>query len=855
MDVPAEPALGDVLARCQVHMANELGQAMARTMAQIDDALFDLADHATDNKEQALYFDAMREVRLKRSAMESGFKDDFITGGNDDIKAVREPPATFGDPDTSTMELSIVDSDALEQSLAVANMITKVTDTCREQLAALNIRVGKLLGDQDLKRYRNPLGPERVCATFERACEHVDLDVKIKLLILKLFDRYVASEMDAIYRSANHFLAQAGVIPEIPVTALHRGSHRHSPRRRADSAFHTAPTDGEYSQQFAGGPVSSHEAPLLNALEALLQGHYAAGGSAVLSETFLPSGRGGATNQSIGDPSSPNLPPTADDRQYLGHLTRLQHGDISGLQGSPLVFDTQVLAQGTSNVLRPLKATFDAAGVAGVDGVLIDIVAMLFDFILDNDQLPQAISAQIGRLQIPVLKAAILDRNLFASKQHPVRQLLNRLAEVGLSCDSGDTDPVFQQIQRQVNRIVNEFDVDLEIFSSALHALDDAVRAEQEMAEREERRATKLAERKSRLAAAKIAAEQLVEQHTLQDDVPAFVEAFLRRYWHQLLVLVHYRHGNQSDAWRYCVETLQVVMWSTCSTRTLSDRKRIVENLPRLVRRLKKGMAHINIAPEARNEFLSALEQRHTDIIRKTDAGTAVPNRDPDRSLPPSHPSEESTSAAEPSHPTGETAQNTPQSDPPAPAGEIVRQASQIEASQPESLSATATPEPIETAVPESTATEPESDEDEAQTEEAATDSQLLRNLFRKRGIDVTEFEIEEITLGTAALPEEELIEDEFTATARSMKRGTWIESVQSDTHPLRSKLSWINPSTGVYLFTNRRGVKEIELTLAQVSGRLRRGEMRVLTDTPLIDQAVAEMLHSMHKDQVQPTC
>src|SRR5690606_3452749 len=38
-----------------------------------DDALFELADKAGNNHEQNLYFDSMREVRIRRRAMEAAF--------------------------------------------------------------------------------------------------------------------------------------------------------------------------------------------------------------------------------------------------------------------------------------------------------------------------------------------------------------------------------------------------------------------------------------------------------------------------------------------------------------------------------------------------------------------------------------------------------------------------------------------------------------------------------------------------------------------------------------------------------------------------------------------------------------
>src|SRR3954469_2823011 len=40
---------------------------------KVDDAMFELADKASSNHEQNIFFDSMREVRLRRRAVESSF--------------------------------------------------------------------------------------------------------------------------------------------------------------------------------------------------------------------------------------------------------------------------------------------------------------------------------------------------------------------------------------------------------------------------------------------------------------------------------------------------------------------------------------------------------------------------------------------------------------------------------------------------------------------------------------------------------------------------------------------------------------------------------------------------------------
>src|SRR3546814_17673226 len=73
-----------------------------------------------------------------------------------------------------------------------------------------------------------------------------------------------------------------------------------------------------------------------------------------------------------------------------------------------------------------------------VDEDAIDLVGMLFDVLLDERQLKGSARELIGRMVVPFIKVALLDRRMFLRKEHPARRLLNSVAE---ACEgnAGDT--------------------------------------------------------------------------------------------------------------------------------------------------------------------------------------------------------------------------------------------------------------------------------------------------------------------------------------------------------------------------------------------------------------------------------
>lgn len=63
---------------------------------------------------------------------------------------------------------------------------------------------------------------------------------------------------------------------------------------------------------------------------------------------------------------------------------------------------------------------------------IIQITNRCFIAILDDNLLPRPVKNQIRHLQIPYIKAALLDATLFVDETHPCRLLLDEIACLGI---------------------------------------------------------------------------------------------------------------------------------------------------------------------------------------------------------------------------------------------------------------------------------------------------------------------------------------------------------------------------------------------------------------------------------------
>src|SRR5436190_17715385 len=166
-------------------------------------------------------------------------------------------------------------------------------------------------------------------------------------------------------------------------------------------------------------------------------------------------------------------------------LARLQAGETGFDLGGGTFVQFSGIPEGKHNVLRDLQQSPLGKKANQLESMTIEMVAMLFDFIFETKDLPDGIKALLARLQIPVLKAAMLDGAFFAKKSHPSRLLVNGLAQAGLgwSPAMGNEDPLYRKIDVIVHQILDNFSDDLTIFDEQRQALETFLAEAEKVAE------------------------------------------------------------------------------------------------------------------------------------------------------------------------------------------------------------------------------------------------------------------------------------------------------------------------------------------------------------------------------------
>lgn len=739
---PAAARLPASLIQVRDRAATQLKQALQALFDNADDTLFDMADRATSNAEQNSFFEAMRDLRLKRKGIERGFLQrvfEAFAGLNQHVvvgKATTLDAVSFD-------SLSLVQNDELEETVALDSMIAKVLS--RDQVALthlttrLNAIVSKKLDDKS-----NPLGPVLLSELFLESCSGLGVEIKVKLIILKLFEKYVLSGLEQLYSDSNAVLVEAGVLPELKAVPARR-----SRPERSD------PLEGF---QRSGDMADDEVREVFGALQELLS---------QTREGIAPRRQAPANAMPIS---------TNDLMRLLSHLQ--QRAPIQ----APM--DVDLRAQ-LEHLLTRASAKSGRVRVVGeVDEDVINLVSMLFEFILDDRSLPDSLKALIARLQIPMLKVAVLDKTFFSRGSHPARRLLNEIATAALGWgdhDSNQRDSLYQKIEQVVQRLLNDFTDDPAIFSELLADFLAFTGDERRRSELLEQRTRDAEEGSARAEMARREVEQALNDRLLGKTLPEVVVRLLREAWSKVMMLTCLKHGTDSEQWQSTLATMDDLIWSVEPHENPEARLRLLELVPGLLKALREGMASAAFDPFSTSEFFSQLEALHVQAFQRFKR--AIPD-------------------AERPAPT--------ESD------EVQRSA----------LSAVGIELPLLDLQPE--------EESSISAMVEIVEEIVLEAPGQPRSEPQDEPVLAE--------------DDESLRYVDALRVGSWVEFQEDDEHKLRCKLAAIIKPTGKYIFVNRTGMKVLEKTRMGLAVEFRRNAVRLLDDALLFDRALESVIGNLRR-------
>jgi len=312
--------------------------------------------------------------------------------------------------------------------------------------------------------------------------------------------------------------------------------------------------------------------------------------------------------------------PPSSSADILSLLSRLQNQQR-----------TTTPAQGVVILSDLVAAQTGERSLGQVDRDVIQLVDLLFKFILEDHSLAAAMKDQLALLQIPILKVAIVDHSFFSKGGHPARRLLNEMASaaVGWQAAPKGRDALYLKINAIVQQLLEEFQTDTDVFAQLLADFLSFREKEQHRTAMLEQRTLDAESGKARAEESRTRVSAVLDKVRGERPLPEVVSSLLHETWANVLFLIRLKRGEDAAEWRQAVQTAEDLVWSVTAPMVGDNRQRLLELVPELLQRLRQGLDSIAYPPYDTIQLMKQLEPLHMARLKKASAESPPKATDP----------------------------------------------------------------------------------------------------------------------------------------------------------------------------------------------------------------------------------
>ncbi|MCU0918590.1 MAG: DUF1631 domain-containing protein, partial [Planctomycetes bacterium] len=527
---PAQPRYPAELDQCRKLVSDFVAAHLEELFERASAALLDFAERAESDAVQSRFFEAMGQIKRRRPDIAHIFQEEINAGF---LRFGRTPPSNRAEgPDPSPregIELTLVEPEDMEESIASENLVSKANANYFLDLYAISQRLAVVAGGgRKLKDSEIPGGPHHLVQAFRLALEGLDVEVKVKVVLYALFDMLLLRQSGNIYEQYNQTLKAAGILPNLKPVPIRFGALL----GRLDDTSGPQGYTGEPLPEEGGQPDPGVE--LFNSIIDLMSSRHSprqsgASRGEVAGNRYRPTPEQVATTGHLvsalsemqtrqaaagtrpdrapgGRQALPPVPATekAEHRDSLAGTSGTRAGPGGGADYPNIQIDAAFLERvkaALSQAREEVLEQINRDDLSEVDSDLIDLIGMLFEYMLNDPVLPDAIKALLSHLHTPYLKVALIDRRLLVDNGHPARRLLDEMVEAGSLWvdETGATRWIFPLMQQTVDRVLEEFTDDVGLFEELLESFRTGMQEQERRADILEQRTQEAARGREKL--------------------------------------------------------------------------------------------------------------------------------------------------------------------------------------------------------------------------------------------------------------------------------------------------------------------------------------------------------------------
>lgn len=235
---------------------------------------------------------------------------------------------------------------------------------------------------------------------------------------------------------------------------------------------------------------------------------------------------------------------------------------LSSMQRQAFADDARVDARAIKAELKLAlynAGATNACQIVDNEQKVVDFVDRIFQTIFNDTLLSEPVKDLLSKLQIPVIKLALIDFAFLQDATHPARRLLNGLVALSIGI-TGKTEPLFLKLADIVRNIVDRFETELAPLEQAHHTLLNLHEVEAEQTAKIEARFQREARIEARRLAAKRKVVSTLNRLVPTAQLPEAITTFILKCWAPYMAQTYLRHGVASDDWRAATRVLRKIV-------------------------------------------------------------------------------------------------------------------------------------------------------------------------------------------------------------------------------------------------------------------------------------------------------
>ncbi len=572
---------------------------------KVEPVMIDFASKAEADNAQTVFFDAISYIENQREILTKAFFKGLKEGFDDYIQG---RPIVYPRPIIETDDASrigIVDNNDLEIHIAIQAMITKAKNKNHQALYQLVQRLSVLRQGKKIAGHDVPACPTHVATVFQTATIDYDLEQKLLLILYVLFEQNVLKDAGLLYEQANSLFSEAGIYPHL------------APVINIQNSVSSKGDEEELPKSAAKADVHANEKRPSCRTEPLKNEDFELGEEVFRSILSL------LTERRRNDPRFKNHPEYQPDGNL--ELLRSKPELISAINGieTPKTIDLHAASSEELEGLNPAErktainhslqeritsereliyGELDTNTIPTADLDTIELVGMLFEHILDDQELASLTKALICHLHTPYLKLAIIDPNFLTDPEHIARKLLNLLINAGRRWvdESKLSAGIYNHMQSLIQSIMTEFKDDIIVFEKYYAEFVDHLSALEHKTRLLEERTKEATRGKDRLEYSRIEAEDVLNQHCSGIRFHPVLAHFLYSFWKNYITLLLLRNPETKGGreWRSVLMVINSIIKANSASTDQETLEWLKHTLPRLKKHIREGVTFLGMGGE-----------------------------------------------------------------------------------------------------------------------------------------------------------------------------------------------------------------------------------------------------------------